>query len=274
MNHPSSLDLEAFAVGEPLPSSFTGHVEACAECAALVGRLQALVATGPSPAEAEDAVSRAVARAMTEPSSLPANDVTPLRQVSGLEQRKEKRLWVLATSVITPLAAAAAILLLARSGPLSTATPTPSTTVSRILMAPFPGAPGVEREREREREREPETQFKGGPQVAVIRERGGQQARFSGAVRVRPGDRIRVEVALDREQAILGAVLGDDGTYLELMPESLRGPGTHFSEKSAKFDDAPTHGTILIGTRDAVARARATHLLDGVTSVRIEWESP
>ena len=266
MNHPSSLDLEAFAVGEPLPSTFTGHVEECAECAALVGRLQALVATGPSPAEAEDAVSRAVARAMAEPSSLPANDVTPLRQLSVPEKRKEKRRWVLATSVITPLAAAAAILLVARSGPLATATPTSATTVSHIQMAPFPGAPAVAVE--------PETQFKGGPQVAVIRERGGQQARFSGAVRVRPGDRIRVEVALDREQAILGAVLGDDGTYLELMPESLRGPGTHFSEKSAKFDDAPTRGTILIGTRDAVARARATHLLDGVTTVRVEWESP
>ena len=270
MIHPSSLDLEAFAVGEPLPSAFTGHVEACGECAEIVGRLHALVATGPSAADAEDAVSRAVARAMVEPSSLPANDVTPLRQVSGQGKHEQKRLWVLATSVITPLAAAAAILLLARAGPLSTGTPTPPTTVSRILMAPFPGAPAVERERERE----PETQFKGGPQVAVIRERGGQQARFSGAVRVRPGDRVRVEVALDREQAILGAVLGDDGTYLELMPESLRGPGTHFSEKSAKFDDAPTRGTILIGTRDAVARARATHLLDGVTTVRIEWESP
>ena len=264
MNHPSSLDLEAFAVGEPLPSSFTGHVEQCAECAELVGLLHALVASGPSAAEAEDAVSRAVARAMAEPSSLSANDVTPLRQLSGQDKPKERRLWVLATSVITPLAAAAAILLLARSGPLPTAAPTPPTTVSRIQMAPFPEAPAVE----------PETQFKGGAQVAVIRERGGQQARFSGAVRVRPGDRIRVEVALDREQAILGAVLGDDGTYLELMPESLRGPGTHFSEKSAKFDDAPTRGTILIGTRDAVARARATNLLDGVTTVRIEWESP
>jgi hypothetical protein len=124
---------------------------------------------------------------------------------------------------------------------------------------------------------EPETQFKGGPQVAVVRERGGQQARFSGSsgpLRVRPGDRIRLEVALDREQAILGAVLGDDGSYLELMPDAVRGPGTHFSEKSAKFDAAETRGTVLIGTREAVARARTTHQLDGVTSVRIEWESP
>lgn len=263
MTHPNSLDLEAFAVGEPLPSAFTGHVEECVECAELVGRLRALVATGPSAAEAEDAVSRAVARAMVEPSRVAANGVAPARPESTQEKRgPQKRLWLIATSVITPLAAAAAILLLARAEPLSM--PTPPTTVSRIQMAPFPGAPAVE----------PETQFKGGAQVAVVRERGGEQARFSGAVRVRPGDRIRVEVALDREQAILGAVLGDDGTYLELMPESLRGPGTHFSEKSAKFDGAPTRGTILIGTREAVARARATRVLDGVTTVRIEWESP
>ena len=270
MTHPNSLDLEAFAVGEPLPSAFTGHLEECIACAELVDRLRALVATGPSAAEAEDAVSRAVARATVrvEPSRVAANDLEPSRQERGGGQGEKRKLWVLATSVITPLAAAAAILLLARTEPLSTATPSPSTTVARIQMAPFPSAPLSAPAGD------PETQFKGGPQVAVVRERAGEQARFSGTVRVRPGDRIRVEVALDREQAILGAVLGDDGTYLELMPESLRGPGTHFSEKSAKFDGAPTRGTILIGTREAVARARATRVLDGVTTVRIEWESP
>ena len=268
MTHPNSLDLEAFAVGEPLPSAFTGHLDECVACAELVDRLRALVATGPSAAEAEDAVSRAVARANVESSRVAANDLEPSRQERGGSQGEKRKLWVLATSVITPLAAAAAILLLARTEPLSTATPSPSTTVARIQMAPFPSAPLSAPAAD------PETQFKGGPQVAVVRERAGEQARFSGTVRVRPGDRIRVEVALDREQAILGAVLGDDGTYLELMPDGLRGPGTHFSERSAKFDDAPTRGTILIGTREAVARARTTRVLDGVTSVRIEWESP
>ena len=63
---------------------------------------------------------------------------------------------------------------------------------------------------------EPDTRFKGGPQVAVIRERGKDQARFSSTVRVRPGDRIRLEVALDREQAILGGVLADDAQWLDL----------------------------------------------------------
>ena len=271
MTHPSSLALEAFAVGEPLPSDFAGHVEGCAECAEFLGELRALVATGPSATEAEDAVSRAVARATLEPSGVTevANDNAPAR---GEREGKKRKLWFLATSVITPLAAAAAIVLLARSPrpePLSgsTSNGSPATTVSRIQMAPFPSAPASPTS-------EPETQFKGGPQVAVVRERGGQQARFSGAVRVRPGDRIRVEVALDREQAILGAVLGEDGTYLELMPDAVRGPGTHFSEKSAKFDAAPTRGTILIGTPEAVARARATHQLDGIATIRVEWESP
>jgi hypothetical protein len=259
MTHPSSIDLEAFAVGEPLPAAFAGHVEGCAECAAFVAELHALVSAGPSRAEAEDVVSRAALRAALDASAAPeaANDVTPSR-----EERK-KRLWLVATSVLAPLAAAAAILFLVRSEPLSVSPPPAVPTVTRIQMAPLSSAPAVE----------PDTQFKGGRQVAVVRERAGDQARFSGSVAVRPGDRIRVEVALDHEQAILGAVLGDDGSYLELMPDAVRGPGTHFSEKSAKFDASPTHGTIIVGSREAVARARATRQLDGVATVRIEWES-
>jgi hypothetical protein len=109
-------------------------------------------------------------------------------------------------------------------------------------------------------------------QLAVVRERGGGQARFSSAVRVRPGDRLRVEVALDREQAILGAVLGDDGTYLELMPLAVRGPGTHFSERSAKVDASPTFGTIVIGPPEAIAQARESRRFVGVASLRVEWE--
>jgi hypothetical protein len=121
---------------------------------------------------------------------------------------------------------------------------------------------------------DPETRFKGGMQVAVVRERGGKQERFSSTVRVRPGDRLRAEVALDREQAILGAVLADDGSYLELMPLGTRGPGTHFSERSAKIDAAPSRGTILIGSPEAVARARETRDLAGLSTLRVEWEAP
>ena len=281
MTHPSSLDLEAFAVGEPLPAHLAGHVEECSACGAFLAELRTVFGNGPSAKEADEAVARALAR------SNPANDVREVRSfvdpldgshprpLREQEQQPKRKLWLLASSVIAPLAAAAAILLLMRS-PAPPALPHADfddrePTNYKIQMGtPPPGlvvgtASGTA---------EPDTQFKGGMQIAVVRERGGAQARFSSTVRVRPGDRLRVEVALDHEQAILGAVLADDGSYLELMPQAVRGPGTHFSERSAKIDAAPTRGTIIIGRPEAVARARETKSFDGVTTLRVELESP
>ncbi|MDB5212984.1 MAG: hypothetical protein JWO86_911 [Myxococcaceae bacterium] len=287
MTHPSSLDLEAFAVGEPLPVHLAGHVEECSECGAFLERLRIVmsrVSSGPSAIDADDAVARALAR-MTESEAFvdplePATPATPATPREAPHEPKRK-LWLLASSVIAPLAAAAAILLLTRSPappPLPQADfDTREPTNYKIQMGTIPpgvvipnasggsGASGAT---------EPDTQFKGGMQVAVVRDRGGAQARFSSTVRVRPGDRLRVEVALDHEQAILGAVLADDGTYLELMPQAVRGPGTHFSERSAKIDAAPTRGTIIIGSPAAIAHARETKSLDGVTTLRVELESP
>ncbi len=251
MTHPSSLDLEAFACGEGPHAAVTDHLAVCAECQAYVERVGGLIITSPAAAEAEARIARALAGA------------------PPVAARRKSRLWLVTTSVVTPLAAAAAIALLLRSSgvrpvpghdpPEGTTAPAPSRPdpPDRIQMAPRP---------------DPDTTFKGGRQVAVVRERSGEQARFASSVGVRPGDRLRVEVALDREQAILAAVLSDDGTYLELMPLAVRGPGTHFSEKSAKIDSTPTYGTIVIGSPEAVARARATHQLDGVSALRVEWE--
>ena len=258
MTHPSSLDLEAFACGEGPLASVTDHLAVCEECQAYVERLGGLVATSPTAAEADALIARALARASTP--TLRAVDGAG--SATGKPAPRQSRLWLVTTSVLTPLAAAAAIVLLLRSGgvkplPAPDNPPTAPSVPDRIQMAPLP---------------EPDTTFKGGRQIAVVRERGGEQARFASSVAVRPGDRLRVEVALDREQAILGAVLSDDGSYLELMPLGVRGPGTHFSEKSAKIDGTPTYGTIVIGTPEAVARARATHQLDGVSSLRVEWE--
>ena len=284
MTHPSSLDLEAFACGEVAHegrprATVADHLAVCAVCRAFVERLGGLVAAGPTAAAADALIARALARVELAPPVRSLEEAREARAASPLEARAPEtkrrearegkgRLWLLTTSIVTPLAAAAAILLLARSKPEGK--PIPPAVVStasngmavpdRILMAPLTSAA------------EPETTFKGGLQVAVVRDRGGDQTRFSSAVRVRPGDRLRVEVALDREQAILGAVLSDDGTYLELMPMAVRGPGTHFSEKSAKIDRSPTYGTIVIGTPEAVARARTTKQLDGVATLRVEWE--
>jgi hypothetical protein len=270
MTHPSSLDLEAFACGEVSgPCKVAEHLAVCDACAAFVARLGAL--TGPTAAQADALIARALARVVEIKPSVASSHVASVASAGSAEKQSRKsskgRLWLVTTSIITPLAAAAAVLLLARSNPdskLARPAPAPSTTSTapdRILMAPLPGSVS-----------EPDTTFKGGLQIAVVRDRGGEQARFASGVRVRPGDRLRVEVALDREQAILGAVLSDDGSYLELMPLAVRGPGTHFSEKSAKIDGSPTYGTIVIGTPEAVARARATRQLDGVVSLRVEWE--
>jgi hypothetical protein len=177
------------------------------------------------------------------------------------ERAAQRRWWATASTVAVPLAVAAALLLFLKS---------PSAT------SPLPGAPTAEPTSVAppSTDPDPETTFKGGIQVAVIRERAGLQTRFTGAVQVRPGDRLRVEVALDREQAILAAVVGDDASWLELMSESVRRPGTHFSERSARVDSSPLRGTIIVGSPEAVARVRNTKRLDGVAAVRVEWEAP
>lgn len=276
MTHPSSLDLEAFAFGEPLPAHFAGHVDECTACGAFLERLRAVMSNAPSAEHTNDAVARALAR-LGDAQELHDEPAAHDEEKRAPQQEPKRRLWLVASSVIAPLAAAAAILLLMRSPPpppppppLKTGIDPREPTSYKIQMETFPPGTVVATA---SGTAEPDTQFKGGMQVAVVRERGGAQARFSSTVRVKPGDRLRVEVALDHEQAILGAVLADDGSYLELMPQAVRGPGTHFSERSAKIDAAPTRGTIIIGRPEAVARARETKSFEGVTTLRVELES-
>jgi len=264
MNHPSSLDLEAFACGDEIPR-VSSHLEACAACRAFVDEARALASEGPTTEDIERLVARAE-RDVRDPGDVRAlRDVREMKSVDAADAPRGRRLWLVTSTILAPLAAAAAVLLLARSAPLPE--PTSAGPGPAAPSAPSPPSPAASPAAE------PETTFKGSIQLAIVRERGGDQARFSGAVKVRPGDRIRVEVALDREQAILGAVLADDGSYLEVMPAGVRGPGTHYSERSARIDGSPTSGTIVIGTPEAVAIARATKRFDGVASLRVELES-
>lgn len=110
-------------------------------------------------------------------------------------------------------------------------------------------------------------------QIAVVRDRGGQQARFTDVVKTRPGDRLRLEVAIDSSQAILGGVLGDDGSWLEMTTDGVREVGTFFSEKSTRIDGEPTSGIVLVGPPDDVRRAKKDHLFAGLKTVRIEIEA-
>ena len=191
-----------------------------------------------------------------------------------LDRTAARHRWLLkASSVAVPLAAAAGVLfLLGRPATTDVFVPGSSSTLSTSSTSATTGAGALSTTELAAID--PETTFKGGVQIAVIRERAGQQSRFTGTVAVKPGDRLRVEVALDREQAILAAVMGDDASWLELMTEGARRPGTHFSERSARVDGTPLRGTILVGWPDAVARARSTRRFDEVASIRVEWESP
>jgi hypothetical protein len=194
-----------------------------------------------------------------------ARGLTPrfaMDAVLGEAERVEKRRrFTLLVSAGAPLlAAAAAVVLLLRA---PHADPTATTAPEAAATTPVAIA-----------QNDPDTTFKGGLQLAVVRERTGAQDRFVTAVRVRPGDRLRIEVALDRSQAILAGVMGDDGSWVELMPEAVRPAGTHFSEKSVRIDDHRANGTILVGAPDDVRRARESKRLDGVRALPIAWEGP
>jgi hypothetical protein len=241
--HPSSLDLEAFACGETASSAgraVASHIDDCPACRAFVERVRGALSRGPSKEEARDLVAR-IAKRPARPARRPV--------------------WQYASTVVVPLAAAAALLLFLR---------TPSTRGVLVPPAPAVSEPSSAAPLA---DPDPKTTFKGGIPIAVIRDRDGVQERFTGSVKVRPGDRLRVELALDREQAILVGVLGDDGSWLELM-EGVRRPATHFSDRSARVDSSPTRGSILVGTPEAVARARATRSFEGVSHLRVEWEGP
>lgn len=265
MTHPTSLDLEAFACGEQT-ASMAAHLVACTACHGYVERVRGALSSGPSRARAAEAVARAAARDVGRDEERerdqPRGGVA--QSAMTLEREAARRRWLMkASTVAIPLAAAAALVLILQTPATKDALVAPSS----VSAAPRPmtSEPAAS---------DPETTFKGAIYVAVIRERAGHQARFTGAVSVKPGDRLRVEVALDREQVILAAVMGDDASWLELMTEGPRRPGTHFSESSARVDASPMRGTILVGAPEAVARARATKRFEDVAAIRVEWEAP
>lgn len=226
MNHPNSIDLEAFACGEEI-AGVSGHVDACEACRSFVDRARAL----PVPKIEVPWTSASV---------------TPLFRKKNL------------AAVALPLAAAAILVVVLRERkPVGdTAIAPAASTTERIVMATS----------------EPSTSFKGVRQVAVIRERDGEQKRFTGRVPVKEGDRLRVEVAIDREQTIVAGVLSEDGSYLELMPPVVRPTGTHYSETSARVSAPPSNGTILVGTEEQVARAKKHLPAADLDEVRVEWE--
>jgi len=119
----------------------------------------------------------------------------------------------------------------------------------------------------------PGLRFKGPPEVAVVVEHAGVQHRFTGAVVVRAGDRLRVEVSVARPTPIAAGVLTRDHHYVPLLLPAELDAGTHFSGKAAQFDAEPTTGWVIVGSPDAVRAAQATGQLSGVTALPLSYAS-
>jgi hypothetical protein len=111
--------------------------------------------------------------------------------------------------------------------------------------------------------------FKGGLNVAAVRERAGRQERLTGPFQVQPLDRVRIEIAVDREEPITAGLLSDDGTWTVLEKPVTLSAGTHYSELAARFDEAPTDAVLLVGPPADVARARASRNFEGIVAWRV-----
>lgn len=276
MSHPSSLALEAFACGEP-SDVVAAHLETCDACREFVGRLRDFSEDGSSVGAIQAMLERSAAGAL-EPRTGRQTDPKMGRQTdpkSGTEDAPSaplplRRFWIGASTAMLPLVAAAAFVVFFRkSDGWTFEGPRPHDAPSQTVGATGPS--GAETAAEND-DLSPETRFKGDVQLAVVRERAGQQARFASTTLVRSGDRLRIEVALDREQVIVGGVFGDDGSYLELMPAGVRAAGTHFSEHSVRVDAQPTRGTIAVGSPEAMAKARVTNDFGGLATLRLDVE--
>jgi hypothetical protein len=116
--------------------------------------------------------------------------------------------------------------------------------------------------------------FKGDLAVTAIRERGGRQERLTGPFDVVPGDRLRLEIAVDRPETLTAGLLWTGGAWTVLQPPIDMDIGTHYSDLAARFDDRPGDAWLLVGPPDVVERARATGDLEGVVHWRVEGVRP
>jgi predicted anti-sigma-YlaC factor YlaD len=239
MAHPPSFRLDGHVAGDH-DASVEAHLETCESCRAYVEALAKPAAAFAT--RAEDDAPAFVAR-IEQRQAEPEIAHPRVPRVIPWQKLAARAAWI-----ATPLLAAAAALLVVRG----------STPQGELRPAQADDTFG--------------TRFKGNVQLSIIRDRRGEQTRVSGMVSVLPGDRLRVEVGIDGEQPIVVGMLGNDGTWIVLLAPTLLQAGTHLSERSARFDDAPTEGVLLAGHPEAVERARMTRVFDRVTVVPVVRE--
>jgi len=239
-SHPNAVRLDALAIGES-DDETRAHVATCAACAGYVQSLsQAASAFARDHAATAGAFMRTV-RARAE--------ITPL-QPRRAKSATSRRTWV--AGAATFFAAAACLVLVLRGG-----TNQPGGSVTPELE-PVKGP----------------TRLKGGVTVNVVVDRAGVQIRKTGPLELVAGDRVRIELALDKDAEIAAGVLGDDGEWAELQAPAFFPAGTHFSERSVFFQNDVPSGWLVAGAPDAIERARKTRDLAGVVAVRVQGHRP
>jgi hypothetical protein len=198
--------------------------------------------------ESCDACAAYVARMTREVKAFRASaDPTAFAEAVRVRAAKGRaaRFWVAAPIV----AAAAAVLLWLQATPAVPATGTDLATSSATANE---GA-----------------RFKGGLSVAAVRERNGKQERLTGPFEVRASDRVRVEIAVDRDETITAGLLSSEGTWTVLEAPVLLSAGTHYSDLAARFDETATDAVLLVGSPGDVERARASRNFEGVVAWRV-----
>jgi hypothetical protein len=239
-SHPPAVRLEAVAAGDE-PGPIAAHLATCPSCAAYVARMKSGAEAFRTAAD-PDAFTEAIRRRAEAAERAQAPSPGAERSTHG--RGTAKAFWFVAPA----LAAAAAVLLWLRAPPQSAPAVVPSS----------PAVPSADVAR-----------FKGGLAVAVIRDRSGRQERLTGPVEVEAGDRIRIEIVVDREGAVTAGLLSDDGAWTLLQPPVTVTAGTHYSDLSARFDEAPAGAMLLVGPPEAVDRARKVRSYDGVVAWRV-----
>ena len=230
--HPDAVRLDALAAGDEHAPT-RAHVDGCDACRAYVAAQEHAASAHAGGAEDADAF---IAHLEGSVAAAPA-------------ARRGSRVMRLAWVGAPLLAAAAALLLFVRS---------PDRAGDGGGVAPAPSVASV--------------RFKGRVQLAVVRDRDGQQVRVTTEVSVRAGDRLRAEIAVDGARPITCGVLTDDGEWALVLPPTLLEAGTHYSDKSVRIDDRPTAGFVIAGEPGAVDAARATRSFEAVSVIPIVVE--
>jgi hypothetical protein len=235
-DHPRADRLDALAAGDE-DATLAAHLAECASCQSYVDALRA--------------AALGFAREAPDPREFARRVAERAGPIGGAESSGGKRLRRMFFAAAPVLAVAAVAVLVLRARP-------PDLVQRGDAPEPALSSAGV--------------RFKGTMPIAVVRERGTTQERFAGKVSVRPGDALRLELTLVAERWIAAGLLGDDGSFVELIAPKKLPPGTHFSELAARFDDHPTRGWLIAGDPLIVDQTRKTRRFDQLSAIYVEVE--